>query len=141
MVRRNYQCSQCEYKATQICHLRQHIDSNHEDKKVFCQLCGNKFCSEGNLQAHIKSVHVGQKFPCQKLQQDLKTENHSDDLVMQEYFERDVKFEVDSTIKVDRSTKLKLESLSVNNDELEEYFEKEVKSEIDSDNDSDNDPF
>ena len=58
-------------------------------------------------------------------------------MVIEEYFERDVKFEVDSTIKVERSTKLKLElkleSLSVNDNELEEYFENEVKFEIDND--------
>ena len=54
-------------------------------------------------------------------------------MLMEEYFERDVKLEVDSTIKLDRSTKLKHESLCDADDELEEYFEKEVKSEVDSD--------
>ena len=71
------------------------------------------------------------------LQQDLKTENLSDDMVMEEYFERDVKFEVDSSIKLERSAILKHESLSDNDDELEEYFEKEVKSEVYSDIDHD----
>ena len=102
-----------------------------------CPHCAYKATMKTHLKRHIKSVHVGQKFPCQKLQQDLRTDNFSDDMVIEEYFERDVKFEVDSTIKVERSTKLKLElkleSLSVNDNELEEYFENEVKSEIDND--------
>ena len=54
-------------------------------------------------------------------------------MVMEEYFERDVRFKVDSPIKLERSTKIKLESLSDNEDGLEEYFEKEFKSELDSD--------
>ena len=36
-------------------------------------------------------------------------------------------------LKLERSTKLKHEPLSDNDDGLEEYFEKEVKSEVDSD--------
>ena len=51
-------------------------------------------------------------------------------MAMEEYFERDVKFKVDSPIKLERSTKIKLESLSDNDDGLEEYFEKEVKPEV-----------
>ena len=58
-------------------------------------------------------------------------------MVVEEYFEKDVKLEVDSIIKLERSTKLKHESLSDNDDGLKEYFEKEVKSEIDSDIDHD----
>ena len=76
---------------------------------------------------------MGQESACQKLQQDLKSENLSDHMVMEEYFERDVKFEVDSTFNLERSTKLKHESLCDKDDRLEEYFEKEVKSEVDFD--------
>ena len=42
----------------------------------------------------------------------MKTENISDDMVMEEYFERDVKFEVDYSNKLERLPILKHESLS-----------------------------
>ena len=125
-------CPHCEYKATRKGNLQTHIKSVHEGKKFPCPHFEHKATDKANLRRHIKSVHIGQNFPCQ----DWKTE--ADDMVVEEYFEKDVKLEVDSIIKLEGSTKLKLESLSViDDDELEEYFEKEVKSEVDSDSDHD----
>ena len=51
-------------------------------------------------------------------------------VVMEEYFETDVKFKVDSDTELDRSKDLKHESLS---DGIEEYFERDVKSDVESD--------
>ena len=106
--------------------FQRHIKSVHEGQKFQCPHCEYKATWKGDLQKHIKSIHLGQKFPSQKLQ-DLKLENLSDDMVREEYFERDVKFEVDSSMKLERSAILKHESLSDNDDGLEECFEKEVK--------------
>ena len=49
---------------------------------------------------------------------------------MEEYFETDVKFKVDSDTELDRSKDLKHEFLS---DRIEEYFERDVKSDVESD--------
>ena len=51
-------------------------------------------------------------------------------VVMEEYFETDVKFKVDSDTELDRSKDLKHEFLS---DRIEEYFERDVKSDVESD--------
>ena len=53
---------------------------------------------------------------------------------MEEYFEADVKSEVDFATEHDMSKKLKHEFLSDNDKEgMEEYFETDVKSEVESD--------
>ena len=95
----------CEHKATQKGDLQRHIKSIHVGQKIPCLQCEYRAAQKTSLKSHIKSIHIGQKFPSQTLQ-DLKTENLSDDMVMEEYFEKDVKFEIDSTIKleIERST-------------------------------------
>ena len=58
----------------------------------------------------------------------------NDDMQMEEYFETDVKPEVDSDIELQRSNVIKHEFLSENDKEwMEEYFERDVKSEVESD--------
>ena len=58
----------------------------------------------------------------------------SDNVVMEEYFEIDVKSEVASNIEQDSSKELKHELLSDNDNEgIKEYIERDVKSEVESD--------
>ena len=81
-----FPCPHCEYNATFKVNLQTHIKSVHEGQKFQCPHCEHKATGKTHLKKHIKSVHIGQKFPCQKLQQDLKTENLSGDMVIEEYF-------------------------------------------------------
>ena len=65
----------------------------------------------------------------------LKTKflSDNDDVAMEEYFEIDIKSEVDSDIEPKRSKELKQEFLSDNHEEeMMEYFESDVKSEVTS---------
>ena len=52
----------------------------------------------------------------------------------EEYFEKDVKHEIDSDMELDRSKELKHELLFDSDKEgmVKEYFEKDVKSEVES---------
>ena len=52
-----YSCDQCDYKATQKGHLRQHIDSVHGDKQYSCDQCDLKSKWKGSLKQHIDTVH------------------------------------------------------------------------------------
>ena len=109
-----------------------YVKLNHEGQQFPCPQCEYKATEKGSLQKHIKSIHEGQKLP-NKLQKDLET-LLSNDVAMEEYFETDVKSEVDSDNELDRSTVLKHEFLSDNDVEgMEEYFERDVKSEVESD--------
>ena len=69
----------------------------------------------------VKNFHANNKM----------TENN--DIVMEEYFERDVKHELDSNMELERSKKLKHEFLSDGKEVKEEYFEIDVTSEFESD--------
>ena len=128
---KKFQCPQCEYKATEKGHLQRHIKSIHEGQKFPCPQCEYKAAEKGRLRKHIKAVHEGKKFQ-NKLQKALETEYLSDDVALEEYFETDVKFEVDSEKEPDRSTKCKQGFLSDNDikEEMEEYFERDIKSEV-----------
>ena len=54
-------CSKCNYKATQKCHLQQHINAIHEGVKYPCDQCNYKASRKENLQRHIHSNHEGAK--------------------------------------------------------------------------------
>ena len=54
IVLAKYQCSQCEYKATQKCNLQTHKKSIHEHEKFQCTHCEYKATIKGHLQRHIK---------------------------------------------------------------------------------------
>ena len=111
-----FQCPHCEFKATKKGKLQTHIKTMH------------KLTKETLLQKHVKSVHGEDKS-----EGDFKTEylSEDDDMQKAEYFETDVKPEVDSDIELQRSKVIKHESLSENDKEgMEEYFERDVKSEV-----------
>ena len=57
----NYQCDQCDYKATKKINLKRHKRVVHEGIKYKCDQC-DKFIS--NLNQHKLSVHVGIKYNC-----------------------------------------------------------------------------
>ena len=124
---------------------KHHVKSVHEGQKFQCPHCEHKATQKGNLQRHIKAVHEGQMSPCPSMNykakdkdktQKLKMEFLSDknDLAMEEYFETDVKYEVN--MELDRSKELKHKILSDSDKkcmDMEEYFERDVKSEVEPD--------
>ena len=113
-----FPCSQCAFKATQKSNLQTHLKSVHEGQKFECTQCEYKVTKKILLQKHVKSVHG-------KSSQKLKTEYLSDN--DEEYFETDVKSEVD----FDRSKELKHEFISASDKEgMTEYFVTGVKSEL-----------
>ena len=56
-----YKCSHCDYRASQIPHLKSHITAIHNDDKPFfkCDLCGKSVTSKRSLENHIASIHKG----------------------------------------------------------------------------------
>ena len=54
-------CQYCEYKATTMCDLKNHIQSIHEGKTNQCQYCEQKFTQKGYLKMHMQSIHEGKK--------------------------------------------------------------------------------
>ena len=145
MVLKNQHCLQCEYKTTKKLYLQRHITSVHEGQKFPCKLCGSTFTQKGNLQKHIKSVHEGQHFECHiceykssqkvNLQKHIKSvhgkvksELESENVILEEYFETDVKSENDSDIELDTSTEIKQEYQTDHDKKgMKEYFETDVK--------------
>ena len=90
----------CEYKATQKAHLRTHIKSIHEGQKFPCSQCEYKSTKKTLLQKHVKSVHGEDK--SKEDLKTMKTESSSDyDTPMGEYFENDIKSELDSVIELE----------------------------------------
>ena len=61
----NFECPQCQHKATQESSLQTHIKSVHENQRFQCPQCEYKATQKGNLQTHIKSVH--EKFQVSKM--------------------------------------------------------------------------
>ena len=92
----------------------------HEGQKFECTQCKYKATNKTLIEKHEKSAHVKVRSEVK-----LKTEYLSDN--DEEYFETDVKSEVD----VDRSKELKHEFVSDSDKEgMTEYFETDVKSEV-----------
>ena len=129
-----FQCPHCAHKSTLKSNLLQHIKSIHEGQKFPCSQCEYKSTKKTLLQKHVKSVHGEDK--SKEDLKTLKTESSSDyDILMGEYFENDIKSELDSDIELDTSRELKNEFLSDNHNVREveeEYFKIDVKSDIES---------
>ena len=62
----NHQCPDCDYRTSQSCHLRRHINSIHRKKERLpkCPECKITFSLKEGLQQHIESVHRGKRFQC-----------------------------------------------------------------------------
>ena len=53
-----YQCDICEAVFLEICHLKSHITSVHEEEKSFtCAFCNKKFSKKAQLNFHTTKVH------------------------------------------------------------------------------------
>ena len=61
-----YQCEECNYKATRLFNLRQHIEGIHDGVKYPCKHCNYTATRVSHLQRHIKSIHDGVKYPCKQ---------------------------------------------------------------------------
>ena len=61
-----YQCEECNYKATRLFNLRQHIEGIHDGVKYPCKHCNYTATRVSHLQRHIKSIHNGVKYPCKQ---------------------------------------------------------------------------
>ena len=61
---KKYPCNQCDYQASYMHHLKQHIQSTHEGIKYPCNQCDYQATQKGDLQRHIQSQHEGIKYPC-----------------------------------------------------------------------------
>ena len=87
----------CQYKATRKGYLQKHMESIHNGQKFPCPQCEYKAAFKGNLQIHIKSVHEGLKKHIKSVHVKVKSEclSDNDDMAMEEYFETDVKSEVE----------------------------------------------
>ena len=58
-----YQCEECNYKATRLFNLRQHIEGIHDGVKYPCKHCNYTATRVSHLQRHIKSIHEGIRYP------------------------------------------------------------------------------
>ena len=57
---RSYPCPQCDYKAKQNTHLKEHILIRHAETKpppMECQICFKVFYHSINIRKHVKYVH------------------------------------------------------------------------------------
>ena len=52
-------CQQCDYKASQQSHIRQHMQNVHEGLKYDCTSCDYKNRDKSNLKRHIANAHLG----------------------------------------------------------------------------------
>ena len=52
-----FQCTQCEYKATQKSNLQTHIKSIHDGQTFPCTQCDYKATFKSSLSRHIKCRH------------------------------------------------------------------------------------
>ena len=94
---------------------------------VVCDIKSSQYIYKGKLLKHNQPTHEKDKT------KDSRTEflSNNEDAAIKEYFETDVKSEVDSDTELDRTKELKHELLSDNGMEgMEEYFETEVKSKV-----------
>ena len=58
IVKKTFDCAQCEYKATTSGHLKRHIKAVHDKiKDIACLQCDFKCSSNGDLKQHLKQVH------------------------------------------------------------------------------------
>ena len=56
-------CDQCQYEASSEATLKYHQDTEHQDTKYDCNLCGVHLSSKKNLFRHKRAVHEGVKYP------------------------------------------------------------------------------
>ena len=54
---RKYPCNQCNYKASKVSHIQEHIKSIHEGARYPCNHCTYKATTQSNLIRHIRSYH------------------------------------------------------------------------------------
>ena len=94
MVNKQHQCSRCEFKAVKKDHLQTHIKSVHEGQKFQCPHCEHKATRKINLQKHIKSAHADQTLQYPYF-------DHKATMAIDEYFEADVKSEVQSDVELE----------------------------------------
>ena len=52
-----YPCNQCDYQATTLSNLTNHVQSKHEDAKYGCNQCDYEGTAQRYLKSHIKSKH------------------------------------------------------------------------------------
>ena len=99
-----FQCSHCEYRATQKHYLQTHIKSLHEGLTFAfaCTQCNYKAKWKNDLPTHIKSVHEGQTFSCThciyqtKWKHDLvKHKKKKHPSITEEYFEENIKIKTE----------------------------------------------
>ena len=56
-----FQCLQCDYQATQKCHLLRHVKTAHGTQKFPCDYCDKIFGRKDTLNAHIKKKQYYKK--------------------------------------------------------------------------------
>lgn len=59
-----FPCDQCDYQATRIDNLNQHIKSQHEGIKYACNQCTYHASRPSNLRNHARKMHEGFKYYC-----------------------------------------------------------------------------
>ena len=60
-----YDCQQCDYKATKISNLTQHVKSIHEGNTYDCKQCDYKASNRSSLSQHVKYIHEGITYDCE----------------------------------------------------------------------------
>ena len=59
-----YPCDKCDYRDTTKGHLKEHVESIHEDVRYPCGQCDCRVTTKGNLKEHVRSIQEGVSYPC-----------------------------------------------------------------------------
>ena len=55
---------QCDYRDTTKGHLKEHVESIHEDVSYPCGQCDCRVTTKGNLKEHVRTIQEGVSYPC-----------------------------------------------------------------------------
>ena len=59
-----YACKQCNFRCNFLGNLKKHVQNKHEDHRYFCTQCEYQAKNQGTLKRHVQSVHEGVKYAC-----------------------------------------------------------------------------
>ena len=68
-------CQQCDYKASNKSHMRQHVQNVHKGLKYDCTNCDYKSGDKSNLNRHMNKYHLGVTYACDLCKQIFNQKN------------------------------------------------------------------